>query len=65
MEHQQPLRDVHPTIGVDPDQMVIEGGVERDAIGDDRLGEELMGIGPVMWAASRRRSSGRLLIAQR
>ena len=41
MQHQQPLRDVHPATGVDADQMVVEGGVvdfgERDAVGDDRL----------------------------
>ena len=27
VEHQQPLRHVHPTIRVDADQVVVEGGV--------------------------------------
>jgi hypothetical protein len=27
MQHQQPLEDVDTTIGVDPDQVVVEGGM--------------------------------------
>ena len=49
VEHQEPLRDVHPTVGVDADQVVVEGGVvdlrQRDAIGDDRLAEQLVRVG--------------------
>ena len=49
MHHQQPLRDVHPAVGVDADQVVVEGGVvdlgEHDAVGDDRLAEKLVGVG--------------------
>ena len=49
VERQQPLRDVHPAVGVDPDQMVVEGGVvdfrECDAVGHDRLAHQLVGVG--------------------
>jgi hypothetical protein len=49
VELQQPLGDVDALIGVDPNQMVVEGGMvdlgKGDAVGDDRLTERLMGVG--------------------
>ena len=49
MEHQEPLRDVHSAVGVDPDQVVVEGGMvdlrEGDAVGDDGLAQEFVGVG--------------------
>jgi len=40
---------VHPAVGVDPDQMAVDGGVvdlrERDPIGDDRLAHEHVSVG--------------------
>jgi hypothetical protein len=43
VEHQESLGDVHPTIGVDADQVIVEGGVvdlgEGDAVGHDRLAQ--------------------------
>jgi hypothetical protein len=48
MQHQQPLGNVDTTIGVDPDQVVVEGDVvdlrQDDAVGDDRLAEQLVGV---------------------
>ena len=45
----QPLGDMHPVVGIDPDQVSVEGSVmdlgERDAVGNDRLAERLVAVG--------------------
>ena len=49
MEHQQPLRDVDPAVGIDADQMAIKGGVmdlrKRDTVREHRLRQQLVGVG--------------------
>jgi hypothetical protein len=52
VEHQQALGDVYAAVGVDADEVVVEGGVVELA-------------SATMWAASSRWSWGRLLITQR
>jgi hypothetical protein len=43
------LGDVDPTVAADPDEVVVERGVvdlrEGDAVGDDRLTEQLVRVG--------------------
>ena len=49
VQHQQPLGHVDPAVGVDADQVVVEGGVvdlgEGDSVCDHRLSEQLVGVG--------------------
>jgi hypothetical protein len=49
VQHQRSLGDVYAAVGVDADQVVVERRVvdlrESDTVSDDRLAEQLIGIG--------------------
>jgi hypothetical protein len=57
IEHEQPLRDLNPAVGIDANQMIIKGRVmdlrEGDAVGEHRLPEKLMASAMMCAASSR------------